>query len=85
MNGKTEAQIVEIVGLSIGRVSEIITTFTSEHDDKSATKADKRRTLTEKDRIAVSRLLLSGEGQKEVAKRFGVNQSEILKVKKLSN
>lgn len=81
-DGETQTQIAEIIGLSIGWVSEIISTFTSEHGDKSATKADKRRKLTEKDRIAISRHLLRGEGQKEAAKRFGVSQSEILGISK---
>lgn len=79
-DGKTEAQIAEIVGLSRQAVSKIITNATSGKGDKSAQGADKRRKLTEKDRIAISRLLLGGEGQKEAAKRFGVSQAVISRV-----
>lgn len=79
-DGKTETQIAEIVGLSQQAISQIITNTKSGKGDKSATKADKRRKLTEKDRIAISRHLLGGEGQKEVAERFGVSQAVISKV-----
>lgn len=67
-------QIAEIVGLDRSRISRITSNMQMHKGGKSATEADKRRKLTEKDRIAISRHLLGGEGQKEVAKAFGVSR-----------
>ena len=79
-DGKTQTQIADIVGLSRQAISKIISNATSSNADKGVDKVDKRRKLTDEDRIAISRLLLGGEGQKEVAKEFRVSQSQISEV-----
>jgi len=76
-DGKTQQQIKDLMGLSIGLVNEIIDNFKSENPDIYGKTADKRRKLTDEDWVRIARLILAGENQEKVAKNFGVAQSTI--------
>jgi len=75
--GKTQKQIAELMKISIGLVNKIISNFTSENVNNSA---DKRRELSPEDHPVIARLILGGEKQSSIAKRFGVSQGRISQV-----
>ena len=76
-DGKTQRQIAELMGLSIGLVNEVISNFKSENANNGG---DKRRQLSREDYTAIVRLILGGERQSVIAERFKVSQGRISQV-----
>lgn len=71
-DGKTQEQIADIIGLSQPRISRILENITSNNAKLS---------LAYEKQIAVVRLILRGEKQTEVAKKFEVTDGYISQIK----
>ena len=76
-DGKTQQQIAELTGLSQKQVSNIISNIPISNPNNDG---DKRRQLSREDYTAIVRLILGGERQSVIAKKFGVSQGRISQV-----
>jgi len=76
VKGKTQRQIAELMGLSESAIRKILGSALG----AVANNADKRRELKPEDYLVIARLILGGEKQSAIAKRFGVSQGRISQV-----
>jgi len=71
-DGKTQEQIAEIIGLSQGRIAQILQNIRANN-----TKLE----LTREKQIAIIRLILKGEKQTDIAKRFDISDGYVSQIK----
>ena len=76
-HGKTQQQIAKIMKLSQKQISNIVNDSNISNADNPG---DKRRKLSKEDYPVIARLILGGEKQADIAKKFDVSQGRISQV-----